>query len=141
MHAGKCRSRYRTLSHTTVSPWKTSLVVPCRYDIANHFCECAGFDADFRKKYPNENQRKRFLRAYVEAARPDALRGASVRGVGCNDCRLSVLFAVAAAVVVLVVMVAISVWWRVCPEKCCSDRSLLFWAAGVYCILPVVWGF
>lgn len=50
-----------------------------RYDIANHFCECAGFDADFRKGYPSEQQRKRFLRAYVEAARPEALINASVR--------------------------------------------------------------
>ncbi|CAM9772899.1 unnamed protein product [Pylaiella littoralis] len=49
----------------------------CGYDIANHFCECAGFDADFRKGYPSEQQRKRFLRAYVEAARPEALINAS----------------------------------------------------------------
>ncbi len=51
-----------------------------RYDIANHFCECAGFNADFRRKYPSETQRKRFLKAYVEAARPQALRDASVSG-------------------------------------------------------------
>eukprot|EP00904_Undaria_pinnatifida_P006155 jgi/Undpi1/266/HiC_scaffold_1.g00262.m1 len=45
---------------------------PCGYDIANHFCECAGFDADFRRKYPSVAQRKSFLGAYIEAA--DALR-------------------------------------------------------------------
>ncbi|CAM9295091.1 unnamed protein product [Laminaria digitata] len=40
----------------------------CGYDIANHFCECAGFDADFRRKYPSVAQRRRFLEAYVQAA-------------------------------------------------------------------------
>ncbi|CAM9912530.1 unnamed protein product [Scytosiphon promiscuus] len=50
---------------------------PCGYDIANHFCECAGFDADFRRRYPSEKQRKDFLRAYVEAAKPEALKKVS----------------------------------------------------------------
>ncbi|CAB1116385.1 unnamed protein product [Ectocarpus sp. CCAP 1310/34] len=49
---------------------------PCGYDIANHFCECAGFDADFRRRYPSDKQRQAFLRAYVEAARPGALQKA-----------------------------------------------------------------
>ncbi|CAM9295810.1 unnamed protein product [Ectocarpus sp. 12 AP-2014] len=49
---------------------------PCGYDIANHFCECAGFDADFRRRYPSDKQRQAFLRAYVEAARPGALQNA-----------------------------------------------------------------
>ncbi|CBJ26798.1 choline/ethanolamine kinase [Ectocarpus siliculosus] len=49
---------------------------PCGYDIANHFCECAGFDADFRRRYPSDKQRQAFLRAYVEAARPEALQNA-----------------------------------------------------------------
>ena len=37
------------------------------WDIANHFCECAGFDADFEQDFPCIMQRNRFYKAYVIA--------------------------------------------------------------------------
>ena len=37
------------------------------WDIANHFCECAGFDADFEHDFPCIMQRNRFYKAYVIA--------------------------------------------------------------------------
>eukprot|EP00752_Nemacystus_decipiens_P012997 g11499.t2 len=67
----------KTISTLRLIDFEYSDYNPCGYDIANHFCECAGFDADFRRKYPSEGERRRFLRAYVEAARPEALRVAS----------------------------------------------------------------
>eukprot|EP00937_MAST-01D_sp_MAST-1D-sp2_P005156 g5156.t1 len=38
------------------------------FDIANHFCEYAGFDADFERWYPAERDQLAFFRDYVEAA-------------------------------------------------------------------------
>lgn len=35
------------------------------FDIANHFCEHAGFDSDFERNYPGEATREDFLDAYL----------------------------------------------------------------------------
>ena len=37
------------------------------WDIANHFCECAGFDANFEQDFPCIMQRNRFYKAYIIA--------------------------------------------------------------------------
>ena len=37
------------------------------WDIANHFCECAGFDANFEHDFPCILQRNRFYKAYIIA--------------------------------------------------------------------------
>lgn len=39
------------------------------FDIANHFCEYAGFDFDIRNLFPNEDIRALFLRNYVAEAK------------------------------------------------------------------------
>lgn len=35
------------------------------FDVANHFCEYAGFDCDY-SKYPNEQYQRRWIRIYLE---------------------------------------------------------------------------
>ena len=37
------------------------------FDIADHFCEYAGFEFDLQRWYPNEELQKHFWRAYLEA--------------------------------------------------------------------------
>jgi len=36
------------------------------FDLANHFCEYAGFDGDFAKWYPSKECQKHFLRCYTK---------------------------------------------------------------------------
>lgn len=36
------------------------------FDIGNHFCEYAGFDPDYERSYPNQEQQEWFLKAYIE---------------------------------------------------------------------------
>mmetsp|Transcript_17447 Transcript_17447/g.59269 ORF Transcript_17447/g.59269 Transcript_17447/m.59269 type:complete len:378 (+) Transcript_17447:75-1208(+) len=38
------------------------------YDMANHFCEHAGFSADFEAGFPGEDVRRRFLAAYLRGS-------------------------------------------------------------------------
>ncbi|CAM9334996.1 unnamed protein product [Ectocarpus sp. 4 AP-2014] len=40
---------------------------PRAFDIANHFCEHAGFDSNFEKSYPTTDTQAAFLTAYVRA--------------------------------------------------------------------------
>eukprot|EP00752_Nemacystus_decipiens_P008976 g8013.t1 len=40
---------------------------PRAFDIANHFCEHAGFDSDFAKSYPTPDTQAAFLTSYVRA--------------------------------------------------------------------------
>ncbi|CAM9493272.1 unnamed protein product [Scytosiphon promiscuus] len=40
---------------------------PRAFDIANHFCEHAGFDSNFEKSYPTTDTQMAFLKAYVRA--------------------------------------------------------------------------
>eukprot|EP01029_Cantina_marsupialis_P022604 TRINITY_DN5521_c0_g1_i1.p1 TRINITY_DN5521_c0_g1~~TRINITY_DN5521_c0_g1_i1.p1 ORF type:complete len:215 (-),score=54.50 TRINITY_DN5521_c0_g1_i1:370-1014(-) len=37
----------------------------CGFDIANHFCEYAGFDFDIERWYPNPEQQRIFLETYI----------------------------------------------------------------------------
>lgn len=37
------------------------------FDIANHFCEYAGYDPDYEKGYPRKDKQLHFLRSYVLA--------------------------------------------------------------------------
>lgn len=37
------------------------------FDIANHFCECSGFDCDWRQ-FPDEDHQRNFIRTYLRAA-------------------------------------------------------------------------
>lgn len=43
------------------------------FDLANHFCEHAGFDFDLDRWYPARATQVAFLRAYLEVARPDVV--------------------------------------------------------------------
>eukprot|EP00903_Cladosiphon_okamuranus_P010046 g9525.t1 len=48
---------------------------PRAFDIANHFCEHAGFDSNFAKSYPKPDTQAAFLASYVQAvaaSKPDA---------------------------------------------------------------------
>ncbi|CAN0570580.1 unnamed protein product, partial [Ectocarpus sp. 12 AP-2014] len=40
---------------------------PRAFDIANHFCEHAGFDSNFEKSYPTADTQAAFLTAYMRA--------------------------------------------------------------------------
>ena len=37
------------------------------FDIANHFCEYAGYDPDYEKGYPSKPVQLHFLRSYIQA--------------------------------------------------------------------------
>ncbi len=50
------------------------------FDMANHFCEHAGFDSDFARWYPAQESQAHFFRAYLLAASPDLLDQLEVRG-------------------------------------------------------------
>mmetsp|Transcript_48468 Transcript_48468/g.125744 ORF Transcript_48468/g.125744 Transcript_48468/m.125744 type:complete len:373 (-) Transcript_48468:543-1661(-) len=53
---------------------------PRAYDIANHFCEYAGFDADFAKGYPDRDVQGNFLKAYLGAERgEEGVESAEIR--------------------------------------------------------------
>mmetsp|Transcript_30138 Transcript_30138/g.49816 ORF Transcript_30138/g.49816 Transcript_30138/m.49816 type:complete len:261 (-) Transcript_30138:162-944(-) len=41
------------------------------FDIANHFCEYAGFDFDIKNHFPNKEQQLYFLEKYVSHATPE----------------------------------------------------------------------
>jgi len=41
------------------------------FDIANHFCEYAGFSSDFENDFPNKNKQLYFIRHYLEAVSPE----------------------------------------------------------------------
>ena len=38
------------------------------FDIANHFCECCGFDCDFINLFPSEQEQKVFIQEYLQYA-------------------------------------------------------------------------
>ena len=37
------------------------------FDFANHFCEYAGFDCDWKKHFPNKDHIKQFVNDYIDA--------------------------------------------------------------------------
>jgi len=47
------------------------------FDLGNHFCEYAGFDPDYEKSYPTQEQQEWFFRAYLEGWRG---RGGGIEG-------------------------------------------------------------
>jgi ethanolamine kinase len=45
------------------------------FDVANHFCEYAGFDSDFETHFPRAEARERFIRGYLpDSMSPDDVR-------------------------------------------------------------------
>jgi ethanolamine kinase len=72
------------------------------FDIANHFCEHAGFDFDLEKWYPSRDIQVRFLKAYINEhpdagviALPYLLDSADARSFWSHCCRLVDQFALA----------------------------------------------
>jgi len=51
---------------------------PRAYDLANHFCEFAGFDSDFANQFPTRATREAFLAHYLDSAAAAAAAAAAV---------------------------------------------------------------
>jgi ethanolamine kinase len=47
----------------------------CAFDIANHWCEHAGFDCNYAESYPSADTQRVFLQHYAAVAAPELLRG------------------------------------------------------------------
>ncbi|CAM9583071.1 unnamed protein product [Phaeothamnion confervicola] len=54
------------------------------FDIANHFCEHAGFDSDYDKSFPTAATEIHFLREYVRATAPELLCAAADKPGAAN---------------------------------------------------------
>ena len=64
-----------------------------RFDIANHFCEYAGFDFDVERWYPGGAAQAEWLTAYVRAAAALELEGSAGGGGGGGGGPCSALLA------------------------------------------------